>query len=83
MKCTGPGNREGDNGEYRAGAVPAAAGLQVNDVVSAVDGVKLVGESDFAQIVSSHKPGDTLTLTVLRGSQTLSIKLTLGQAPAP
>jgi S1-C subfamily serine protease len=70
-------------GLVASGSPAAAAGLQPKDVVSAVDGVKLVGESDFAQIVSSHQPGDTLTLTVLRGSQTLSIKLTLGKAPAP
>jgi S1-C subfamily serine protease len=29
-------------------------------------------------IIASHKPGDTLTLSVLRGSQTLTIQVTLG-----
>jgi S1-C subfamily serine protease len=55
----------------------------VNDVITAVDGQQLVGESDFALIVSRHKPGDTITLTVLRDGQQLSVQLTLGEAPSP
>jgi S1-C subfamily serine protease len=69
--------------QVATGSPAAAAGLQTKDVVSDVDGVALKGESEFAQIVSTHQPGDTLTLTVLRGSQKLSIKLTLGESPAP
>jgi S1-C subfamily serine protease len=69
--------------QVASGSPAADAGLQVKDVVSEVDGVALKGESDFAQIVSTHQPGDVLTLTVLRGSQKLSLELTLGQSAAP
>jgi S1-C subfamily serine protease len=69
-------------GDYITGVVsgsPAAqAGLQTDDIITQVDGTAIKGDSDLALIIHSHKPGDTLTLSVLRGSQTLTIKVTLG-----
>jgi S1-C subfamily serine protease len=65
-----------------SGSPAAQAGLQADDVITAIDGAPLQNDSDLAQILSGDKPGDTVTLTVLRGNQTLTIKLTLGQAPA-
>ena len=63
------------------GSPAASAGLQARDIVTAVDGTALQGESQLALIIHNHKPGDTLDLTVLRGSQTLDIKITLGEMP--
>jgi serine protease Do len=69
-------------GDYITGVVsgsPAAqAGLQTDDIITQVDGTAIKGDSDLALVIHSHKPGDTLTLSVLRGSQTLTIKVTLG-----
>jgi S1-C subfamily serine protease len=65
-----------------SGSPAAQAGLQADDVITAIGGAPLQNDSDLAQILSGDKPGDTVTLTVLRGNQTLTIKLTLGQAPA-
>jgi S1-C subfamily serine protease len=70
-------------GQVVSGSPADQAGLQAKDVITAVDGQQLVGESDFAQIVGRHEPGDTITLTVLRGGQELSIDLTLGEASPP
>jgi serine protease Do len=69
-------------GDYITGVVsgsPAAqAGLKTDDIITQVDGTAIKGDSDLALIIHSHKPGDTLTLTVLRGSQTMTVKVTLG-----
>jgi S1-C subfamily serine protease len=65
-----------------AGSPAAQAGLQTGDVITAVDGTKIVTESGLAQMLSGDKPGDTVTLTVLRGNQTLTIKVTLGTLPS-
>jgi S1-C subfamily serine protease len=63
---------------------PAAkAGLQPDDVVTAVDGQPLQGESALAQIMNTHHPGDTVMLTVLRREQQLRVRVTLGELPAP
>jgi S1-C subfamily serine protease len=65
--------------DVTAGSPAAQAGLQVYDVITAIDNTPLKNESDLAQIVQSHKPGDTLTLTVLRGSKQLTLSLILGK----
>jgi len=59
------------------------AGLERADVITAVDNVPLKTDSAFAEIVSKHQPGDTVTLTVERGNRTLQMKVTLGVMPAP
>jgi S1-C subfamily serine protease len=65
------------------GAAGAEAGLQAGDVITEVDGKALKGESDFAQAIDSHKPGDSVTLTVWRNGDKLSVKVKLGEMPTP
>jgi S1-C subfamily serine protease len=64
------------------GSPAEKAGLQVREVITEVDGTPLTGESTLAQIINEHKPGDTLTLTVLKGTQKSTVKLTLGEMPS-
>lgn len=47
------------------------------DIVTEVDGKRIINFSEFQYAVRSRQPGDTVTLTVLRGGQTLKIKVTL------
>jgi S1-C subfamily serine protease len=61
---------------------PADGKLQVRDVITMVDNTQLQSESDLARVLNSHKPGDTITLTVLRGSQQSQVQITLGEMPA-
>jgi S1-C subfamily serine protease len=51
------------------------------DVIVAVDGRKLVRESDLAQAISEHLPGDTVTLEVLSDGETDEVEVTLGERP--
>lgn len=64
------------------GSPAAQVGIQVKDIITKVDGTILQNDSDWAQFLNTHKPGDAVTLTVLRGTQTLSIKATLGELPS-
>jgi len=64
------------------GGPAASAGLQRGDVITEVDGKALQGDSGLAEAIGPHKPGDTVTLTVLRGSQSMQVKVTLGQMPS-
>jgi S1-C subfamily serine protease len=59
----------------------ATAGLQEQDIITEIDGKKLVGDSDLAQALNDLKPGDVVTLTVLRNGQSQQIKATLGTPP--
>jgi S1-C subfamily serine protease len=63
-----------------SGSPAAKAGLQPDDVITAIDGTVLQDDSALALVLSGHKPGDTVTLTVARGSQTLTIQVVLGRA---
>jgi S1-C subfamily serine protease len=64
------------------GSPAAKAGLQPGDVITAVDGTKVVSVNQFVATIANYAPGDTVTLTVNRGGSTKSIKLTLGSQPA-
>ena len=55
------------------------AGLRPKDVITAVNNTPLKSDSDLAQFISTHKPGDQVTLTVLRGNQQMTVKVTLGE----
>ena len=59
---------------------PAAkAGLQENDIITAVDGQTVSGSSELADIVSASEPGAILVLTVYRQGQTEEIKVEVGE----
>lgn len=70
-----------DSPAARAGLQPLnydASGKRVSgDIVTAVNGERVTNFSDFQYAVRRRKPGETVTLTVLRGGKSLQIKLTL------
>jgi S1-C subfamily serine protease len=56
------------------------AGIKVQDVVIAVDG-KPVGSSEELQVaVDQHKPGETITLEVVRNGSSTDVRATLATA---
>ena len=61
------------------GAPAAQAGLQANDIITAVDGAEITGSNDLVQIVTAKKAGDTLKLSVYRQGQTLELTVTVAE----
>jgi S1-C subfamily serine protease len=59
-----------------------SAGLQVGDVIVAVDGSQISSSDDLVATISNHKPGDKVTLTVDRGTQQIEVPVTLGTRPS-
>ncbi len=51
------------------------------DVIVAVDGEKIVGESDLSRIVSAHFAGETVVIEVLRDGRRERIDVELGDRP--
>jgi S1-C subfamily serine protease len=51
------------------------------DVILAVEGRRLVGDNDLARAIAAHKPGDTVTLQILRGGSVKEVKVKLGSRP--
>ena len=55
------------------------AGLQVNDIITAVNGKEISGRTGLSEAVSAASVGDTLTLTVYRQGNTISGDVTVGE----
>jgi len=51
------------------------------DVILAVNGKKVVGPSDLSIFISQYKPGDHVTLEILRDGQHKNVDVTLGTRP--
>lgn len=58
-----------------------AAGIEVGDVVTALDGLRVDGSAKLRLIVSGRKPGTEVTMTVVRDGKSLPIKAKLGELP--
>jgi serine protease Do len=57
------------------------AGLQEGDIITKIDGATIDQSNSLSALVNKHSVGDKVTLTVLRGSKTQAIQVTLGAAP--
>ena len=51
------------------------------DVIVAVDGDEIVGETDLPKLIAEHNPGDTVKLEIIRDGETQSVDVTLGERP--
>jgi S1-C subfamily serine protease len=52
------------------------------DVILAIDGREVVDSADLANFISSHRPGDEVTVEVLRDDERDRVEVTLGTRPA-
>jgi S1-C subfamily serine protease len=59
----------------------AAAYQAGGDVILAVDGHKVVQTDDLARLVAVHRPGDTVTLQILRDGEHKEVEVTLAKRP--
>lgn len=73
--------RDGGQGalivQVELGSPAAEAGLRVDDVVLAVDGVDVVGDADLVGTIRDLDPGTTAVLSVRRGDELLELVATL------
>lgn len=66
-----------------AGQSPAQqAGLQVGDVIIAINGQTINNSADLAAVDAGQAPGTHLRVTYVRGSSQQTVTLTLGERPA-
>jgi S1-C subfamily serine protease len=77
----GPAEKAGLRGgdkklEFQAGRYSAGG-----DVILQVEGQDVVTPNDLARLIASKKPGDKVTLTILRDDQKKQVEVTLGKRP--
>ncbi len=54
------------------------AGLKVDDIVTAYDGISVTTQSDFVEYVKNKQVGDTISLEIMRGDEKMTVDVTLG-----
>lgn len=69
--------------EVVADSPAAEAGLQADDVVTAVDGDVVDAERTLRDRLFAYEPGDTVTLTVVRAGESLDLEVTLAEMAFP
>ena len=70
-------------GPVVAGSPAAKAGLVRGDVITKVNGRSIANSDAFISVISSYKPGQRVTLTVVTPShKTKNVNVTLGVRPA-
>lgn len=61
---------------------PAAqAGLQANDVITAVNGKSIISGGSFIGELAAKKAGDKVQLTIVRNGKEMNVTATLGKTP--
>jgi photosystem II stability/assembly factor-like uncharacterized protein len=55
------------------------AGIQANDVVTAVDDTEITTYNSLVVEIRSHKPGDKVSVTLLRDDEEITVELTFGK----
>jgi serine protease Do len=68
-------------GEVRDNSGAQKAGLQIGDVILKVNGEDMEELEDLIIIISKHKVGDTLKVTILRKEEERTVQVTLGAKP--
>jgi predicted metalloprotease with PDZ domain len=58
------------------------AGLDVDDVITQLDGKLVARAADINEILSSHKPGDAISIQYKHRTDTQTATITLGENPA-
>ena len=60
----------------------ATAGLKVGDVIVQIDNIPVTNVQSLGNALLSKSPGDTVAVKIYRGSQQMTVNVTLGELPA-
>jgi S1-C subfamily serine protease len=63
--------------DVRDGTPAAKAGLKAGDILIEFDGKDIANLYDFTFALRAHKPGDTVVVKVMRGSQKIEANVLL------
>lgn len=66
--------------EVTAGGAAEAAGIQANDIITAINGTEISGVSDLKRILAKASAGDELSLVIWRKNQSLTLTVVVREA---
>jgi putative serine protease PepD len=68
--------------QVRAGTPAASAALRAGDIVTAVAGTRINSASELRAVINAHRPGDTISITYVRGNTSHTVTVKLAARPA-
>lgn len=68
----------GSSSAVVSGGPAEKAGLKTGDIITMINDMTIGDQGSMSSLIGEYRPGDTVQLTVLRGSSTLSINVQLG-----
>jgi S1-C subfamily serine protease len=77
-----PSNNPSSNPSVIPGSPAAQAGLQQNDIITQVNGKNINQLNSLTSLLDNYVSGDKITLTILRGNNTIHVNVTLGSEPS-
>jgi len=69
-------------GQVMPGSAADKAGLKKDDLVLSLNGQEVSDPAAFSALIQKHKPGEVVTVKVMRGDEEKSVQATLGKRPA-
>lgn len=87
---TPPGDFDFDFSELHSGLIvteviedsgAADAGLELGDIIQQVDGETVESVDQFIELIGNKNPGDSITLSILRGDESVELTATLKTHP--
>jgi S1-C subfamily serine protease len=54
------------------------AGVEAGDIITQIGEFELNAQTTFSEALFNYAPGDTVELTIVRGDETITLEITLG-----
>lgn len=67
--------------DVQANGPAGKAGLRTGDIIVAISGVKLDASTSLRQLLLKYRPGQTVTIDVIRNGRPLAVNVSLGSRP--
>jgi len=62
-----------------AGSAAEQGGMQVNDIIISINGTEVSGSSELSMLLYEYQVGESVTITVQRGTELLDLSIVLGE----
>jgi len=63
-----------------SGSPANSAGLQVDDIITSLNNVQMDETHNYLNMLYTYKPGDQVTLGVMRSGKEINLQITLGES---
>jgi serine protease Do len=75
-------SQNGGQATVLSGGPADQAGVQPGDIITKVDSTAINQSTSLVAALDNYQPGDKIVLTIVRGTKTLTVNVTLGTVPS-